>query len=1528
MIKNNIIALFLSSFLILAIGMDLNGQCIPASGFSAHSISSTSATIDFSNSGVGPFEIEYLVAGNMLGSGTRLVCYQTDTTLSNLAPSTNYRIYVRRVCGASNSPWNSFSLTTNCATTISAPVRFDFESSVWQNPTSSIGTGNLGACWMLSPQGTNTYWSVGPPHETRLNTGPVGDHTSGFGKFLHLNAQGISQDSISQLRSPSIDLSNLTHPQVKFWYHLYGSQIDSLEIMLKVASQGSWDTVHTFYGAQQLSQEDPWLSYSRSLSDYKDSVIQLQFVGYGKGTEVQMAIDDLSFYDSTDCRRSSHFRLISKNDTSALLNWDVETGTSFHLEYGPPGFIPGTGTLLNVSAPPYRVSGLSPNSSYDIYLQDNCSGTLSNRTRALRLKTDCPALSAPYFVNFEGSTWPLGGLNSCWDRFTGYDFKWNVGPPGLNYSQSGPGANNHTPGGSKFIVADRPNLQGNARSSITTPLIDLDTINNPELVFWTHRFGLQITAFDVEIDSGDGYRLLRRYLGPEQLSKAAPWSEQIIAIPAYSGRRIKVKFTGIASSNWSSLSRIAIDDFSIGEAAPCRKPTNLNLDYRGFNSATISWLSGGAQNWTVKLETNGMVTTIQPNSSNPYYLSSLQPGTAYRIWVKDSCGAGLTSDWSAPIEFKTYCLPDTAPYFEDFEGSSFIVQSSWFSTGTLDPCWERSHELGPLWQPSPATILPNNLLPTADHTTGTGKYIGGTLFLGNGTNEPTSFTSKHIDLSTLLRPKLSFWYFLGGWSFSTNQLHVAVNDGTGWQTLKTINGPQQFNTSDAWLSDTLDLFAFRNDTIRLRFTSQGNNLYATAAGGVDDISIFENPNCEPPTDLEAKDVRDTEATLTWTTGGASNWLLKYRMTGSPYVMQNTSGASMLKLSGLRPGTTYEAWVRDSCAIGDVSPWHGPLFFTTECLSFTVPYYESFDGMLWNSPGAQSNAGSIDPCWRRSDTTYKAWLPASGGTGNLLAGPSSSRNGSGKYLLTETLQSPAAGSSNRSELRSPRIVLNGLQDPELNYWYHLFGPQIQRLWVYVEKSDESRVLIDTLVGQQQITASSQWQQRSVSILQFKGDTIKIVFVGQFGNGSGLGPIAIDDVEIIDRLCSGPTNLSASAITYNSAQLNWNSSGLATQLQYGLAGFSLGSGIRVLNAQSGYTLNNLQAFTTYEFYVEDTCRATTSGWMGPYAFTTSCSVPQAQFSEQSNGLQVSFDGSSSIGNALQYQWSFGDGTTANGLQVVHNYTIPGTYTVQLIVTDTCMVSDTVIRNLQVCELAQAIIHYNRTGLSVQFNGLSSTGAASYYWNFGLYGTDTNAITTLTFPAKGWYSLYLVVRNNCGQSDTAFFNLLICDQPVSSFTVNAQPFNGVLRVNFDGSASQFVDSFVWDFGDGSKDSTSLSPVHLYVPPNLSYSVSLITRADCGLSDTMFYTLNYISVEEEAYDLISIYPNPAKELLFLQTSNSSLKVGDLSCYDASGKKFALPLLSMEEGLLTFDVRHLAAGTYFLKFKEGPGSILPFKIQ
>ena len=48
------------------------------------------------------------------------------------------------------------------------------------------------------------------------------------------------------------------------------------------------------------------------------------------------------------------------------------TATAWNIEYGPAGFTQGTGTVVAVTTNPYTLTGLTPVTSYDVYVQSDC----------------------------------------------------------------------------------------------------------------------------------------------------------------------------------------------------------------------------------------------------------------------------------------------------------------------------------------------------------------------------------------------------------------------------------------------------------------------------------------------------------------------------------------------------------------------------------------------------------------------------------------------------------------------------------------------------------------------------------------------------------------------------------------------------------------------------------------------------------------------------------------------------------------------------------------------------------------------------------------------------------------------------------------------------------------------------------------------------------------------------------------------------------------------------------------------------
>ena len=115
---------------------------------------------------------------------------------------------------------------------------------------------------------------------------------------------------------------------------------------------------------------------------------------------------------------------------------------------------------------------------------------------------------------------------------------------------------------------------------------------------------------------------------------------------------------------------------------------------------------------------------------------------------------------------------------------------------------------------------------------------------------------------------------------------------------------------------------------------------------------------------------------------------------------------------------------------------------------------------------------------------------------------------------------------------------------------------------------------------------------------------------FATGNNFGSFA---VSCASNPCVAPTNLSILSTTSSDATIYWNG-GSATgwNVEYGAAGFSLGSGTGAQASNDTTTLTGLNASTSYDVYVQADCG---SSWTGPLNFSTasSCLVSTFPYTE---------------------------------------------------------------------------------------------------------------------------------------------------------------------------------------------------------------------------------------------------------------------------------------------------------------------------
>jgi hypothetical protein len=88
-------------------------------------------------------------------------------------------------------------------------------------------------------------------------------------------------------------------------------------------------------------------------------------------------VDDFEVEGVPGCTPPFNANVSNVTSSGAQVNWSTINGNCFKIEYGPVGFVQGTGngTVINNTTSPTTISGLNPNTAYDVYVADCCDST-------------------------------------------------------------------------------------------------------------------------------------------------------------------------------------------------------------------------------------------------------------------------------------------------------------------------------------------------------------------------------------------------------------------------------------------------------------------------------------------------------------------------------------------------------------------------------------------------------------------------------------------------------------------------------------------------------------------------------------------------------------------------------------------------------------------------------------------------------------------------------------------------------------------------------------------------------------------------------------------------------------------------------------------------------------------------------------------------------------------------------------------------------------------------------------------------
>lgn len=260
-----------------------------------------------------------------------------------------------------------------------------------------------------------------------------------------------------------------------------------------------------------------------------------------------------------------------------------------------------------------------------------------------------------------------------------------------------------------------------------------------------------------------------------------------------------------------------------------------------------------------------------------------------------------------------------------------------------------------------------------------------------------------------------------------------------------------------------------------------------------------------------------------------------------------------------------------------------------------------------------------------------------------------------------------------------------------------------------------------------------------------------------------------------------------------------------------------------------------------------------------------VPRFTFAPSSpvEGQDVQFNASATdIGSgaaSATFQWSFGDGSTATGQIVSHDFDTAGTYSVTLTVTNDRGRSASTTQFVTVAAAGPPIAAFTVSPSApavndlVTFNASGSQAApgrrlVDWRWTFGDGTEGSGQIVTKRYTRAGTFVVTLTVTDDLGKTATAPPQTVTVGggpAPTADFTFS--PANPRVNedVHFDAALSsappgRTIVSYQWNFGDGTTG-TGQRTSHRYTLPR-DYNVILTVTDNTGATNSRARTVTVL--------------------------------------------------------------------------------------
>ena len=1182
----------------------------------------------------------------------------------------------------------------------------------------------------------------------------------------------------------------------------------------------------------------------------------------------------------------------SFDPNSITIDWvpgDVES--SWILEYQAVGDTSWT-SLGSVSTNPYVIDNLSSNTTYNIRMSSDCVTDTSVWSTA-SVTIPCYISALPYVEDFDmasgsGSSYSV----PCWTKKTNNSTAYPY--PSSSYYLSSPYSLYFYGSSAYYSMAVSPRFDD---------AIEMDSL---VVSFWGYKTS---DAYSIEVGVISNPDDMSTFTSIGQFSPSAlnTWERAEFTTAAYEGNGHYLAFR---IPQWVS-DYFYVDDLTVNYILTCSHPNNLVATNIETDNATISWTPGDAESeWEYVY---GPAGTVDPETATTYVaqqantlLTGLNPNTTYDFYVRSMCSSTEYSHWMN-FSFTTECLPiTTLPYTQNFDSMTTGTNNITSGPNNISDCWA-AHNTGTSYTAYPYIYYSSAYANSGSYSLRFYTYTSSSY--ANQYAILPEIDTNVIDIHTL---QLTF----DARTYSTYPLNIVV----GVMTDENINTFIPTDTITLPVGSTSYATQY---TYFTNFTGSGNRLALMVprtmsgvtsyqAGNIDNVTLDVAPACIQPLHLQVDSYTNNSVTLSWNEmGNATSWYVEYGTAGF------TPGTGTVLYTSTNPFT-----------VDNLAALEYEFYVRSDCGSDTSAYSQS----VMATPGSYNMPTS----GTQTITTCSAIVYDNGGASGEY-----SNNCSGTLIINP-------------EVSGNMISISGTLTTESSYDY---------LRVY-NGSGTSGTMLAEYTGSG-VTIPTLTSTTGPLTLYFYSDG-SVTY-----SGFSL------TVSCVSITCPTPTNLTFSNVSGNAATVNWTPAGSETSwiVEYKTSTSSTWNTVNVTT--TSYTMTGLTPLTTYDVRVKADCGNETSGALTGQITTPNCTGDACEYTfvlgdgygdGWNNGYLTVQQGGATIAvlEAVDHNqsstqtydtvhvylcdnvvttlsWSEGsyddevsvyvyapDGTTAFS-QYDFSYFTSQTFTPACGSTPTTCNAPTGLAVNNVTT-ATATATWTAGGTETSWNVQYKAASASS-WQSATANATSYTMTGLT-PGTAYQ---VKVQANCGSGNTSDWTTAVsfttanedtptCPAPTGltatvdhtdvTLTWQQEPNTATeWQINY-----RLATESTWSTATATSTTYTLTDL----TANAQYVANVVAHCTNGLtsdeSNTVTFETNNIGVEDYLNKAVTLYPNPATEMVSVAVSDANIMITGVEVYNVYGQ--LINTIVSTENPLRINVSGLADGMYYVRVTTDNGVV------